>query len=944
MLNLIKLFISNKKYYFFTIFIFLVTSYSWFNKPLSYTDLDFWTFWDQVAKSKFFNLFLISPVAGLGGYSAPISFWLNPIVVISYFLGGENQSLFIAKFLILSLELLSLYLIAIKLNFNKKFNFILLVLNLLFSYSLFSVDNSFFIFENLVSISILRVFILFNTYFLLKTEKLNSIKPYLYAILFVIWAVLVNPMYYGIYFIYPILILSVYKLLNFLDTKEFKSFRYFIITVTISLFIIGIIGYSFSFNSARSVFGNEIYSEIQNFDYLNVFIFRFKAPISILFILISILSCISLIYDQTSKNIKFFSISILVVIFVDVIIGILYSFSGIIWKYPSPLYFEQSLIPFLLIPIALVFSYKSQTNLKKIIIILSTLLLFTLFILRFNPISLYNKYFKSNNITEQAYIKSTTNNSISFILQNQLKNKNNYNGSVARLFFIPGSPISNRYGNDSSFSFSKVHLEMSNELIKNNFDDNLNLSNLWKLDIPTLEDNNHMVSPFKYYFFSRLLARPHDYQSRNWLLATKFEKNIFQLLGVKYLLTDYKYNLFLESKIENNFGILNLYKLDSINLGNYNPKNIITINNAKDFINLVKDKNINFKRYAYIHKLDTNGISKNLVDATSIKFNYNGVDDINFSALSHGNSLVILPLEYRHTMKIKGDGNYKIIRVNLFLTGIYFRGNVNLNISSYSNYNIISGLLEDKKDQNKYKLISDSAVNYPHNFQPHSIFKNSNLNIFSLFKPEFYIEYGGLWILLLIIFAETGFFIGFFLPGDSLLFLCGIYSKDLVVHNFPNINNSNFQLILLSSLIFISAILGNIFGYYFGKKVGSSIYNWKDNIFFKKKFLIQTNDFYNKNGKAAVFIARFIPIVRTFVPILAGVIKMDFKEFMKYNLIGAFIWSFLLTFAGHYFQKLFLINFDIDLKKHIELIILSIVFLSIIPLIIKYVKRNDKLL
>ena len=200
-----------------------------------------------------------------------------------------------------------------------------------------------------------------------------------------------------------------------------------------------------------------------------------------------------------------------------------------------------------------------------------------------------------------------------------------------------------------------------------------------------------MVSPFKYYFFSRLLSRPQDYQSRNWLLATKFDKNIYRLLGVKYLITDYNFNLFLESKIENKTGKLNLYKLDSINIGNFNPQNIVAIKNSKEFISLIKDKNIDFSKFGYIHELDTSGISKNLIVANDIKFNYKNIDAIEFSANSTGNSLVVLPLEYRNTMKVQGQGNYKLVRVNLFLTGIYFNGNINLNISTNNNFNIVNG-------------------------------------------------------------------------------------------------------------------------------------------------------------------------------------------------------------------------------------------------------------
>ncbi|WP_035654351.1 DedA family protein, partial [Flavobacterium saliperosum] len=156
-----------------------------------------------------------------------------------------------------------------------------------------------------------------------------------------------------------------------------------------------------------------------------------------------------------------------------------------------------------------------------------------------------------------------------------------------------------------------------------------------------------------------------------------------------------------------------------------------------------------------------------------------------------------------------------------------------------------------------------------------------------LLNPEFYINleiaghHIGIYIVLFIVFAETGLFAGFFLPGDSLLFLSGIYSealmKELVV-----IENEFANVTLLATLVAVSGIIGNIVGYWFGAKSGHYLYSKEDNFWFKKKYLIQSRLFFEKHGGRAIIFARFLPILRTFAPIVAGIVQMEKKKFMFY--------------------------------------------------------------
>jgi membrane-associated protein len=210
-----------------------------------------------------------------------------------------------------------------------------------------------------------------------------------------------------------------------------------------------------------------------------------------------------------------------------------------------------------------------------------------------------------------------------------------------------------------------------------------------------------------------------------------------------------------------------------------------------------------------------------------------------------------------------------------------------------------------------------------------------------LINPQFYIEYGGLWLLLFVIFAETGLFVGFFLPGDSLLFVAGIYSANLAsqVITTDSIFVDLFILWLLTST---AGVLGNYVGYWFGKKGGPYLYEKKDTFLYKKKYLLQATDFYQRYGGWAIVAARFVPIIRTFAPIVAGIVGMERRKFTYFNVIGCFAWVLSMLLAGHFLNKWVMNEFGINLKEHLELIVIAIVLISTLPVIIKFFFQKEK--
>ena len=200
-------------------------------------------------------------------------------------------------------------------------------------------------------------------------------------------------------------------------------------------------------------------------------------------------------------------------------------------------------------------------------------------------------------------------------------------------------------------------------------------------------------------------------------------------------------------------------------------------------------------------------------------------------------------------------------------------------------------------------------------------------------------------------------FAGFFLPGDSLLFVAGIYAHKIgeganavpgLTHQFlkligmGHIQNEWVDLFVLWALISVCGILGNMVGYWTGRKVGPAMYHWRENFFFKRKYLEQAHDFYEKHGGGAIIIARFLPFIRTFAPIVAGIVQMERGKFTFYNIVGCIAWVFSMIFAGHFLQKWIMDAFGFDLKQHLEIIVLGIVLVTTLPIILKLVKGRKK--
>jgi membrane-associated protein len=183
----------------------------------------------------------------------------------------------------------------------------------------------------------------------------------------------------------------------------------------------------------------------------------------------------------------------------------------------------------------------------------------------------------------------------------------------------------------------------------------------------------------------------------------------------------------------------------------------------------------------------------------------------------------------------------------------------------------------------------------------------------------------GFWIVVGIIFAECGLLIGFFLPGDSLLFITGLLIANATI---------TYNIGVACAILFIAALVGNVTGYWIGYKAGPSLFNKPESKLFRQEYVDRTHQFFNRYGARAIVLARFVPIVRTFITAVAGIGKMDFKRYIIFSAVGAFLWAVGVTVAGY-----FLGNIEF-VKKNIELILILVVFVSVIPIIFEFIQHR----
>jgi membrane-associated protein len=201
--------------------------------------------------------------------------------------------------------------------------------------------------------------------------------------------------------------------------------------------------------------------------------------------------------------------------------------------------------------------------------------------------------------------------------------------------------------------------------------------------------------------------------------------------------------------------------------------------------------------------------------------------------------------------------------------------------------------------------------------------------VLALFNIESWIQNGGLLLLAAIVFAESGLFVGFFLPGDSLLFIAGFFTATNAADN-----KFHHSLVVTAIVVVIAAIAGDQVGYLFGRKVGPALFQRPESRFFKPAHVERAHEFLEHHGTKTIVMARFVPVVRTFAPIVAGVGKMRYRTFVTFNVMGGLLWGAGLTTLGHFLGD---VNW---VKNNIELASVGIVALSLVPIVFEFLRHR----
>jgi membrane-associated protein len=191
--------------------------------------------------------------------------------------------------------------------------------------------------------------------------------------------------------------------------------------------------------------------------------------------------------------------------------------------------------------------------------------------------------------------------------------------------------------------------------------------------------------------------------------------------------------------------------------------------------------------------------------------------------------------------------------------------------------------------------------------------------------PEL-IRLGGLAGLILVVFAETGLMVGFFLPGDSLLVTAGLFAA-----------KGDLDILWLNLALAVAAVVGDATGYWIGLRAGQALYNRPNSFFFRREHLVKTHEFYERHGGKTIVIARFMPIIRTFAPVVAGAASMTYRRFAAYNVVGGVAWVLSMTLTGYFLGRT-IPNID----KNIHLVVAVVIFLSLLPGIIAYLRERSR--
>jgi hypothetical protein len=481
-------------------------------------------------------------------------------------------------------------------------------------------------------------------------------------------------------------------------------------------------------NAARAVFPNELYVEIQTWDkFTGMFSHGGWSPVLSLGL---IASCVYLAIKRRG-SMRGLVVSVLAYFAGMVLLSLVYVYSGIRWNLPLPVYLEVAAAPVYLCCICLsvgelIANILNKTKAKPSsdwVKTISTACAVPIFAL-----VTYQAFISANpKILDKAntLAKNESGGLVSKVLVPNLsiQSDGRFRGSVATLACIPGGQIMRKAGISDDAPFTKENINFLVKYLRT-YDPMLFMTGLWEMDIPTLEDNTHLVTPPFYYLFSRNLSRSQDFQSRNWTLCTKANPNLMAALGTRMIVADQQLDGPRAKKVyeqTNQDGIpLSVYELSDPNTGNYSPTKLVRSDKAEEIIAEMAKDDFPFKETAIVsHK-------EKLPELIHAQYGELFYDRGGFRVrgASKGWSLLVLPVQFSNSLQVtEFQGNYpsdvRLVRVNLLQTGVLFRGTIHAKISHrFGPFRGVWGRLKDIEDWQSLGIKEDGYVKYPNNYQP----------------------------------------------------------------------------------------------------------------------------------------------------------------------------------------------------------------------------------
>ena len=715
---------------------------------------DHWTASNFTYASSPIDLSVISPFEGLGGLMQPLGVWLNPSDLLPHLIHSSTDPR-LWSFLVSALLLfLATFFLGRAIGLPHHLSIIsgqlVVMLSLPPMLSWWVYTTRFNLFPLYVfcrpGIAICTTL---GTLLVAVFAWLGKLSPRKNALcvaaapLLILYSILCNPLYTPMFFV-PVAFYLAGVFFGGVRSKHSLSWRAsgagFCLFVCLLLNLYGFHRALFAY-AARAVFPNELYVEVQQWDFLTNLIFRggLSTPLALLVMIGCILACCF-----GKAEMRGFAASVLAYQLVMIGTSLAYVYSGIRWNLPTPAYFEYGAFPaylvggFLGIWIActkLAGWFSRREVLAKHLVlspairlslVYASVLALPLLGLAETMGEIRERQAKGKPILANAQTAKTTPAvGIARYLQDELALPQDglFRGSVVSIAGVPGGALMDHRGVPENAPFDKANIGVVEEYFQT-LDPNFFMTGFWNLRIPTLEDNNHLVTPPFHFLLSRALSRPQDFHSRNWAMITKADPKLMAALGSRFLLADKQVQdplLTLRTQQTNGEGItVYAYEIAGANTGGLSPTHTVLSGNAAETVALMTSPTFAFNEMAVVHEANLSGLTP--AESGAINFQKGGV---RIRGRSHGPALLVLPLQFSNSLEIISTRTnskrvpIKLLRVNLLETGVLFDGEIDIKIAHvFGPFRGVKGRLRDVEDCKRLGIKETGEIPYPPNYQP----------------------------------------------------------------------------------------------------------------------------------------------------------------------------------------------------------------------------------